>query len=747
LLSRSLLLLLQLATEDNLYRSTEALLCMASEKTKDYLKSHALGSSGRRTFRLIKQFALDKSIALVRLARPTARTELPANLAFTLLPFKASFALTTIYKHKTKSSDFDRHLVFFCGHRIRDHFDWVVIGPLAKRYFNEIFLYLILSGYQKEALSLFPRIDWRHCEDYFVDGLERLIQPILSGYSMDLLAQIHSIGWEGLSDRARKHFAELVKLMLEHRNFDYEERIFAGKQLLDDKLEGVPIDKYTPLFFKDKELVQTLASELELTGVAETIASLDADGQYWESFPKAHPQRHILSDISQFYAYRHLMLRTYHNGEGHLVSTLHKKSMETQKRLRRSLPAPSPKLKNVLDGLGIELPDVKLLSPDWGALIGHNGHLHVHLMMREMGWWKGSPLLLAYKDRIANKPFLSLFSQICPTLTLGENVSDDVWHELAGLTPFLGESHQAFAFEDGRAMYWNDAGGAAVNRWDAEGRGFPLRDIYDHRLLSDESPETILADLRKKWGMAPEDWYVCLHMRDASTRGDTVGAGESIRNTTFENYITAVRYITDQGGWVIRMGGSKAPALPPMARVIDYARSPHQMPKMDIHLVRKARMFIGTTSGFAYVASNFGIPTAMVNTISSVGLLWSVDTRFALKPIHTRDGRMLSQREATSEQWRWAYPTHESLARVGLTVSENSADEIHETVKEVFALTTGNVGPSNSALIEAWRAAVSIPGFYGSALPSTYFLEKYRKEFFADVTASHYRIDQAMSLQ
>jgi putative glycosyltransferase (TIGR04372 family) len=93
------------------------------------------------------------------------------------------------------------------------------------------------------------------------------------------------------------------------------------------------------------------------------------------------------------------------------------------------------------------------------------------------------------------------------------------------------------------------------------------------------------------------------------------------------------------------MGGSKAPALPPMARVIDYARSPDQMAKMDIHLVRKARMFIGTTSGFAYVASNFGIPTAMVNAISSVGLLWSVDTRFALKPIHTRDARMLSQRQ------------------------------------------------------------------------------------------------------
>jgi putative glycosyltransferase (TIGR04372 family) len=717
---------------------------MISEKANPSTPDTRRRSSGQQASGWIKRKIAS---AAARLARRNPATDLIVNLVFTLLPFRALFALTVIYKHKTKRSDLDKHFVFFCGYRIRNHFDWVVNGPLAKRYFNEVFLLLILSGYNKEALSQFPRINWRRCEDYFVDGLERLMQPLLSGYSMEILAQIHSIGWVGLSDRARKHFVELVKLMLEHRNFDYEERIFAGKQLYDRTLESAPVQQYTPLFFKDKELIRALTSELELTGAAETLVSLEAEGQYWESFPRDHPQRHVLADINLFYAYRHLMLRTYHNGEGHLVSTLYKKSMEAQKRLRQSLPTPSSKLKGVLDGLGIDLPDVKLLSPDWSALIGHNGHLHVHLMMREMGWWKGSPLLLAYKNRIANKPFLSLFSEICPTLTLGETVSDDVWHELASLTPFLGESHQAFAFEDGRAMYWNDAGGAAVNQWDAEGRGFPLRDIYDRRLLSDDSPETMLAELRQQWGMTPTDWYVCLHMRDASTRGETVGAGESIRNTTFENYISAVRYITDQGGWVIRMGGSKAPALPPMDRVIDYARSPDQMAKMDIHLVRKARMFVGTTSGFAYVASNFGIPTAMVNAISSVGLLWSVDTRFALKPIHTRDGRMLSQREATSERWRWAYPTHESLARAGLTVSENSPDEILETVKEVFALTAGHSAPPNSALIETWRAAVTIPGFYGSALPSTYFLEKYRKEFFADVTAGHCSFDRVMSLQ
>jgi putative glycosyltransferase (TIGR04372 family) len=415
------------------------------------------------------------------------------------------------------------------------------------------------------------------------------------------------------------------------------------------------------------------------------------------------------------------------------VPQLCKASLASQARLRPALPKPSPGLARELAKAGIEdLSEIKLLSPDWSALIGHNGHLNVHLMMREMNWWKGKPLLLAYKDRIANRPFLDLFSEICPTVILGDNVDSNVWRELASLTPFLSVSHQIFEFDDGRSMYWNDAGGLAVETWDAQDRGFPLRDIYDQRALSNPRLEETFHALRRQWGLGPTDWFVCLHMRDAATRGDTHGAGESIRNTSFDNYESAIRYITSQGGWVLRMGSPKVAPLPAMERVIDYARDPGQSPEMDIHLVRHARMFIGTTSGFAYVASSFGIPTAMVNAISSVGLLWSKDTRFALKPVHTREGRLLTQREVTSEKWRWTFPTFETLAHAGLQVSESSSDEILETVKEVLNLTnpTGNTPPLLSASeIQSWKAQVQVPGFYGSSLPSAYFLEKYRNSF------------------
>lgn len=643
------------------------------------------------------------------------------NIAFTCLPFRTCFSMTVWFRHLFNHGALDRHFLFFCGPFIHAHLGWILNGRLARRCPDEVSYYLLMTGRRTEALTVLRKLDGRNSpatgsgiEGYDLFG---------DGYSLDQLTQIHSLNWARLAPNSPQ-LRTFVRHMLEHRNFHFEERVYDGRFRAGQVADDARVDEFIPYFFRDREIVDRLMTELDLADKAGVRDELDESGQPWERLPDHHPNRDVALDIYMFYAYRSLLLRTYHNGEGDLVPLVYSRCMTTQRKLRRALPKPSPELKRVLDRIGTDLADVRLLSPDWSALIGHNGHLNVHLMMREMGWWKGQPVLLAYKERIANRPFLSLFSEICPTLTLDDGVSPGVWFELASLTPFLGDSHQAFEFEDGRCVYWNDAGGMALQRWEQEGRGFPLRDIYDSRLRADDRVETLYQALRAKWGLAPDDWFVCLHMRDAEARGEKLGVGESIRSAAIGNYLETVRYITELGGFVIRMGGRKAPPMPEMPRLIDYARSEDQVPEMDIHLMRRARMFIGTTSGFAYVATSFGIPTAMVNALSSVGLLWSKDTRFSLKPVHTREGRMLSLSDVTSEKWRWTFPTYETVKSAGLTVSESSPDEILETSKEVLDLSSGRP-PVILPVDDAWENCVNVPGFFGSSRPSRYFLEKY----------------------
>jgi len=240
--------------------------------------------------------------------------------------------------------------------------------------------------------------------------------------------------------------------------------------------------------------------------------------------------------------------------------------------------------------------------------------------------------------------------------------------------------------------------------------------------------------------MMPDDWYVCLHMRDAAFYGEASGLGQSHRNSDVENYRAAIEYITGLGGWVIKLGGKGSPKLPPMRRVIDYSRSPYKSGLMDIALIRGARLFIGTTSGLTNVAISFGVPAALVNCISTDAQLWHRQVRFAPKQIILQNGRALAQTELTRSPWRWRQFDAAVLARDGATPTDNTSDEILETVKEVMALATGKAD-DYAAGVEAaidlysrWQEGLSMPHFYGSARISLYYLKKHQASFLSPIS-------------
>ncbi|MGH6682132.1 MAG: TIGR04372 family glycosyltransferase [Bradyrhizobium sp.] len=120
-----------------------------------------------------------------------------------------------------------------------------------------------------------------------------------------------------------------------------------------------------------------------------------------------------------------------------------------------------------------------------------------------------------------------------------------------------------------------------------------------------------------------------------------------------------------------------------MARAADYAHSGFKSDLMDIHLIRNARAFIGTTSGLTNVAVSLGIPSAIVNGITTDCQLWTENVRFVLKPVRLADGTMLTQRQLTSSPWRRRVFDAAVLGRHGGRPVHNAADEILEAVKEV----------------------------------------------------------------
>jgi putative glycosyltransferase (TIGR04372 family) len=438
--------------------------------------------------------------------------------------------------------------------------------------------------------------------------------------------------------------------------------------------------------------------------------------------------------------YNYLGQRVTHVGAGHLAVDLYEKAFNAQRELRSaSSPELSARLQSIAQALGIHLPDLevlKILPDEWVTQIGHLGMLDVLFKMRRLGWWDGKAVLLAAYEKIANQPYLSLFDEECHIVTLKNYYENRVFGELSSLQRFSGLSFNAFRMPNGTVLPWQDAGALLTREWEAQQLlDHPTRDRYDRQVATRTDAQSAYAALRKEAGMEPGDWFVCLHMRDANYYGEVEGTGQTHRNAAVQNYVSAIQYITHQGGYVIKLGGKASPILPKMERLFDYSQSKFKSDILDLHLIRQGRYFIGTTSGLTHVPLSFGVPCALVNCVTIDAQLWGKEVRFALKPILTRDGRMLTQRALTSTPWRWRVFSANVMMRYGVKAIENTSDEILETVKEVQSIAADNNDsyrqsiPGASSLLSRWRASLEVPYFYGNAEPSLFYINKYSESF------------------
>ena len=112
-------------------------------------------------------------------------------------------------------------------------------------------------------------------------------------------------------------------------------------------------------------------------------------------------------------------------------------------------------------------------------------------------------------------------------------------------------------------------------------------------------------------GIGANDWFVCFHVRDSGAPGGTATA---YKRASLDRYLGAVAWLTEQGGFALRMGTDVATSLPNLndPRVIDYAAR-WRSDFMDVYLCAKCRFFLGSSAGLAYLAIAFDVPVAIAN--------------------------------------------------------------------------------------------------------------------------------------
>lgn len=194
--------------------------------------------------------------------------------------------------------------------------------------------------------------------------------------------------------------------------------------------------------------------------------------------------------------------------------------------------------------------------------------------------------------------------------------------------------------------------------------------------------------LLNKMGIDDKSEFICFHTRDTtylSNIQDTDWDLHDYRNSDINNYFDAVKYIANQGLFVLRMGHTVADKLPDMnnSHIIDYA-SDYRTDFGDIYLHAKCKFSLGDTAGIWTLPTIFHVPVACVNFMSPLesAPFREGDLFIPIKVWHVKEERFLTWCEIM-ESDVCKFVTGNEFKEAGLVLIENTQEEILDLTIEM----------------------------------------------------------------
>jgi len=128
---------------------------------------------------------------------------------------------------------------------------------------------------------------------------------------------------------------------------------------------------------------------------------------------------------------------------------------------------------------------------------------------------------------------------------------------------------------------------------------------------------------------------------------------------------------------------------------------------------------------------SFDRPAAVVNCITTESQLWHGKARFLPKILSKADGTKLTWSEITSDPWRWAVCTIETMKRYDLNATDNGPEEILSAAIAAERLAEGRDSQDEfeMRLLDQWRSEIRPQHNYGRGLPDVRFLQNHPEMF------------------
>jgi len=251
------------------------------------------------------------------------------------------------------------------------------------------------------------------------------------------------------------------------------------------------------------------------------------------------------------------------------------------------------------------------------------------------------------------------------------------------------ENKQAFL------MGHMDAGTLAVSRltWYQRGPSGLIDDYIKKLHHSGRHPRhftvpktvsNIAQQFCERLGIAESDRVVVLNVRDRNFLPDQ--DVHFYRTADIVTYEPAIRYLLDQGYWVLRIGtngSSEAPFAHP--RYLDVWKEPDYTDMLDPGLIARASFGITCSSGPQAIFHILGIPQLIVNCVLQAGMWTNPYDKLVFKTYRTNGEGAPAKLRSLLASGVALNSSFNGVEKCGFTAEDNTASEILDAVIEMEA--------------------------------------------------------------
>ena len=194
-----------------------------------------------------------------------------------------------------------------------------------------------------------------------------------------------------------------------------------------------------------------------------------------------------------------------------------------------------------------------------------------------------------------------------------------------------------------------------------------------------------------------QDWFVCIFARDIQYLNTVYPKGDwsyhYYRNADIENFKLVSEYITTLGGYVLRIGSHvEKPFDLPNPKIIDYA-SHFQTDFLDIFVISKCRIVLGSPSGICDIAMAFDVPYLGINTSLIGNAPHGKNGLFIPKKVKSRHNHHyipFSQIIQETRNCEVGKLIEKWWQKAGYEFEENTPEEILDVTKEMIRRLDGS---------------------------------------------------------